>query len=156
MPYVCVNWHNDGRNFWDTHGDNFNRLKNDLIPPADMALSAVLTDLRDRGMLDDTLVVWVGEFGRRPQITANNAGREHHPFCYSGLVAGAGVRGGATFGESDEIARFPNENPVNPRDLIATILHSMGVPQGSTLNDLTGRPHFLYGGSPMLGLFDRA
>lgn len=156
MPYVCVNWHNDGRNFWDTHGDNFNRLKNDLIPPADMALSAVLTDLRDRGMLDDTLVVWVGEFGRRPQITANNAGREHHPFCYSGLVAGAGVRGGATFGESDDIARFPKENPINPRDLIATILHNMGVPQGSTLNDLTGRPHFLYGGSPMLGLFDRA
>ena len=71
-------------------------------------------------------------------------------------LIGAGVRGGATFGESDEIARFPNENPVNPRDLIATILHSMGVPQGSTLNDLTGRPHFLYGGSPMLGLFDRA
>lgn len=154
VPYVCVNWHNDGQNFWDTHGNNFQRLKNDLVPPADMALSAVLKDLKDRGMLDDTLVVWVGEFGRRPQITASNAGREHHPFCYSGLVAGAGIRGGAVYGESDEIARYPRENPVNPRDLIATILHSMGIPQGATLNDLTGRPHFLYGGAPILGLFE--
>jgi uncharacterized protein (DUF1501 family) len=152
VPYVCVNWHNDGQNFWDTHGNNFNRLKNDLIPPADMALSAVLTDLRDRGMLDDTLVVWVGEFGRRPQITAANAGREHHPFCYSGLIAGAGIKGGAIYGASDEIAKYPSENPMNPRDLSSTMLHAMGVPVG-TLNDLTGRPHHLYGGSPALGLF---
>jgi hypothetical protein len=153
VPYVCVNWHNDGRNFWDTHGDNFNRLKNDLIPPSDMALSALLTDLRDRGMLDDTLVVWVGEFGRRPQISAGNAGREHHPFCYSGLIAGAGIQGGAVYGASDEIARYPALNPINPRDLSATMLHAMGVPASVTLNDLTGRPHHLYGGSPVLGLF---
>ena len=153
VPYVCVNWHNDGRNFWDTHGDNFNRLKNDLIPPADMALAAVLTDLRDRGMLEDTLVVWVGEFGRRPQITAANAGREHHPFCYNGLIAGAGIKGGSIYGASDEIAKFPAENPMNPRDLSATIMHAMGVPAGKTLNDLTGRPHHLYGGSPVLDLF---
>ena len=118
-----------------------------------MALSAVLTDLRERGMLDDTLVVWVGEFGRRPQISANNAGREHHPFCYSGLIAGGGIRGGSIYGASDEIAKFPKENPVNPKDITATILHAMGVPSGSTLPDLTGRPHLLYGGSPILELF---
>ncbi len=153
VPFVSVNWHNDGQNFWDTHGNNFNRLKNDLIPPSDQALAAVLTDLRDRGMLDDTLVVWVGEFGRRPQITANNAGREHHPFCYSGLMAGGGIKGGAIYGASDEIAKYPAENPMSPRDLIATMLHAMGVPPGATLNDMTGRPHGLYGGSPVLPLF---
>ncbi len=64
VPFVGVNWHNDGKNFWDTHGDNFNRLKNDLIPPSDMALSALIEDLEQRGMLNETLVVWVGEFGR--------------------------------------------------------------------------------------------
>lgn len=153
VPFVSVNWHNDGQNFWDTHGNNFNRLKNDLIPPSDQALAAVLTDLRDRGMLDDTLVVWVGEFGRRPQITANNAGREHHPFCYSGLMAGGGIKGSAIYGASDEIAKFPSENPMSPQDLVATMLHAMGVPAAMTLNDLTGRPHGLYGGSPVLPLF---
>ncbi|MGZ0173131.1 MAG: DUF1501 domain-containing protein, partial [Planctomycetales bacterium] len=85
---VSVNWHNDGKYFWDTHGDNFNRLKNDLIPPADRALSALLDDLEERGLLDETLIAWVGEFGRRPTITAGNAGREHWPNCYSGLEAG--------------------------------------------------------------------
>ncbi len=153
VPFVSVNWHNDGQNFWDTHGNNFNRLKHDLIPPADQALAAVLTDLRDRGMLDDTLVVWVGEFGRRPQITANNAGREHHPFCYSGLVAGGGIKGGSIYGASDEIAKFPSDNPMSPRDLVATMLHALGVPAATTLNDLTGRPHGLYGGNPVLPLF---
>ena len=153
VPFVTVNWHNDGQNFWDTHGNNFVRLKRDLIPTADLALSAVLTDLRDRGMLEDTLVVWVGEFGRRPQITAANAGREHHPFCYSGLVAGGGIRGGSIYGASDEIARFPAESPVSPKDLCATMLHALGVPQGMTMNDATGRPHFLYAGSPILPLF---
>ena len=153
VPFVTVNWHNDGHNFWDTHGNNFHRLKTDLIPPADQALSAVLTDLEDRGMLADTLVVWTGEFGRRPQITASNAGREHHPWCYSGLLAGGGIRGGATYGASDEIARFPREKPVSPHDLAATILHSLGIPPEATLNDLTGRPHQLYSGKPIGELF---
>ena len=153
VPFVSVNWHNDGQNFWDTHGNNFNRLKNDLIPPSDQALAVVLTDLRDRGMLDDTLVVWVGEFGRRPQISEGSAGREHHPFCYSGLMAGGGIKGGAIYGASDEIAKHPSENPMSPRDLVATMLHALGVPSGTTLNDLTGRPHGLYGGNPVLPLF---
>ena len=153
VPFVTVNWHNDGHNFWDTHGNNFKRLKNDLIPPADQALSAVLTDLRDRGMLNDTLVVWVGEFGRRPQITANNAGREHHPFCYSGLMAGGGIRGGTVYGASDELAKYPVENPVSPQDVAATMLHALGIPSGSTLADAFGRPHQLYGGTPIETLF---
>ena len=153
IPFVSVNWHNDGRNFWDTHGDNFNRLKRDLIPPADMALSALLQDLIDRSMLDDTLVVWVGEFGRRPQITTGNAGREHHPGCYSGLMAGGGIQGGIAYGRSDEISMHPADNPVSPRDLVATMLHATGIPRDATLNDATGRPHALYGGEPVLPLF---
>lgn len=153
VPFVTVNWHNDGRNFWDTHGDNFNRLKNDLIPPADRALSALLTDLTDRGMLDDTLVVWVGEFGRRPQITARNAGREHHPFCYSGLLAGGGIRGGTVYGESDAIAQYVERDPVTPHDLAATMLHALGVPEDAAFTDAVNRPRPLYAGRPVLPLF---
>ena len=113
VPLVSVNWHNDGKNFWDTHGDNFNRLKNDLIPPADRALSALLADLEDRGLLDETIVAWVGEFGRKPQITANNAGREHWPFCYSGILAGGGIRPGMVYGSSDKHAAYPTSDPVS-------------------------------------------
>ncbi|MEY4188091.1 MAG: hypothetical protein RIT02_3125 [Planctomycetota bacterium] len=153
VPFVSVNWHNDGQNFWDTHGDNFRRLRDSLIPPADQALAAVLQDLRDSGLLEDTLVVWTGEFGRRPQITAANAGREHHPWCYSSLLAGAGVRRGSIYGASDQIAAFPRENPVSPRDLGASVMHALGVPSEAALNDITGRPHLLYGGRPVSGLF---
>jgi hypothetical protein len=153
VPMVSINWHNDGQNFWDTHGNNFNRLKNDLIPPADLALTALLTDLADRNMLDDTLVVWAGEFGRRPQITAGNAGREHHPFCYSGLLAGGGIAGGAVYGSSDSNAYYPEEDPVSPHDFTATMLHALGIPATSTLRDQVGRPHRLYAGEPLLPLF---
>ena len=153
VPFVSVNWHNDGQNFWDTHGNNFRRLRDSLIPPADQALAAVLQDLRDSGLLEDTLVVWTGEFGRRPQITASNAGREHHPWCYSSLLAGAGVQRGSVYGASDQIAAFPRDNPVSPRDLGASILHALGIPSERTLNDITGRPHMLYGGRPVTGLF---
>jgi hypothetical protein len=153
VPFVSVNWHNDGQNFWDTHGNNFQRLKRDLIPPADQALAAVLEDLNDRGLLDDTLVIWTGEFGRRPQITVANAGREHHPWCYNALIAGGGIRGGTVFGESDEIARYPREKPVSPHDLGATALHALGIPHEATLPDNTGRPHRLYNGTPIIDLF---
>jgi hypothetical protein len=153
VPFVTVNWHNDGRNFWDTHGNNFNRLKNDLIPPADQALSALLTDLIDRGMLHDTLVLWVGEFGRRPQINQASSGREHHPFCYSGLIAGGGIRGGDVYGSSDAVAHYPATDPVSPHDLVATALHAMGVPDDAALPDRFNRPHRLYGGRPILPLF---
>jgi len=91
---VQVNWHNDGQNFWDTHGNNFRQLKDRLMPPADQAFSALLEDLDQRGLLGDTLVLWAGEFGRTPKISAGNAGREHWPGCYSAVLAGGGVRGG--------------------------------------------------------------
>ncbi len=153
VPFVGVNWHNDGKNFWDTHGDNFNRLKNDLIPPSDMALSALIEDLEQRGMLNETLVVWVGEFGRRPQITANNAGREHWPFCYSGILAGGGIQRGAVVGASDKHAAYPVHDKISPMDLGTTILHAMGVPTDSVLDDREGRPHRVASGRIVSSLF---
>jgi uncharacterized protein (DUF1501 family) len=150
---VCVNWHNDGKTFWDTHGNNFKRLQNDLIPPADRALAALLTDLSARGLLEDTIVAWVGEFGRRPEITAANSGREHWPYCYSGLLAGGGIDGGAVYGSSDKHAAYPATNPVTPHDYAATLLHALGIPAGATLSDLAGRPHQIYAGQPVAELF---
>ncbi|NQV27126.1 MAG: DUF1501 domain-containing protein [Rhodopirellula sp.] len=153
VPMVSVNWHNDGQNFWDTHGNNFNRLKNDLIPPADRALAALLDDLDERGLLDETLIAWVGEFGRRPTITAGNAGREHWPSCYSGLLAGGGIRGGTVYGASDAHAAYPSEFPVSPQDYAATMLHALGIPSDSVLHDRQSRPHRLYAGMPIEALF---
>jgi hypothetical protein len=140
VPIVSVNWHNDGKTFWDTHGNNFNRLKDDLIPPADQALSALLADLSQRGMLDDTLVCWVGEFGRKPQITPANAGREHWPGCYSGLLAGAGIAGGSVYGASDALGLSPAENPVSPLDYAATVYHALGISPDTTMQNRLGRP----------------
>jgi len=153
VPIVNVNWHQDRRNFWDTHGNNFVRLKRDLIPPADIALSALLSDLEERGMLDDTLVVWVGEFGRNPQINPKNAGREHWPYCYSGLLAGGGIQGGALYGESDKHAAYPVANAVSPHDLMATVYHALGISKTQILQDELQRPHQLYAGEPIASLF---
>ncbi len=153
MPFVQVNWHNDNNPFWDTHGDNFSKLKTLLIPPADQALAALLIDLEERGLLSETLIVWVGEFGRRPEITAGNAGREHHPSCYSGLLAGGGIRGGLVHGGSDRDARYPEQSPVSPHDLAASVLHALGIARDETLMDRTGRPHYLYGGQPIVSVF---
>ena len=152
VSLVSVNWHNDGKNFWDTHGNNFNRLKDDLIPPADRALTALLTDLEERGMHDETIVAWVGEFGRRPQITANNAGREHWPFCYSGLLAGGGIRPGVVYGSSDRHAAYPESDPVSPQDYATTILHAMGLPTDTALFDRENRPHRITSGKVVHGL----
>ncbi len=153
VPIVTVNWHNDGQNFWDTHGANFRRLRQDLIPPADQALASLLEDLDQRGMLADTLVVWVGEFGRKPWITGANAGREHWPFCYSGLLAGGGIRGGAIYGASDKLGAYPASAPVSPHDLIATVYHALGVPRQETLYDTQDRPRPVYVGEPIHALF---
>jgi hypothetical protein len=152
VPIVSVNWHNDGRNFWDTHGQNFTRLYNDLIPPADRALSALLSDLADSGELDETLVVWVGEFGRHPVINAH-AGRDHHPFCYSGLIAGGGVVGGQVYGSSDAHAHRPASQPVAPADLMATVYHALGIDAETTLHDHLNRPHRIVNGRPLIDLF---
>jgi hypothetical protein len=153
VPLVSINWHNDGKAFWDTHGDNFNRLKNELIPPADQALCALLEDLEERGMLDSTIVAWVGEFGRKPQITPGNSGREHWPFCYSGLLAGGGIRGGAVHGSSDAQGAYPASDPVSPQDYAATIFHALGIDPHSTLPDPQGRPIRICEGAALTSLF---
>jgi hypothetical protein len=150
---VEVNWHQDHHTFWDTHGDNFNRLKRDLMPPADQGFAALLDDLAQRGMLDETLIVWVGEFGRHPVITRNNAGREHHPWCYSAVLAGGGLRGGQVYGKSDRTTAFPAENPVSPSDLTATIYHALGIKPEMCLQNREGRLVQLTEGSPVLPLF---
>ncbi|GIX04402.1 MAG: hypothetical protein KatS3mg114_0271 [Planctomycetaceae bacterium] len=152
VPVVAVNWHDDHQNFWDTHGNNFNRLKNDLIPPSDRALAALLDDLQASGRLDHTIVLWVGEFGRSPHINGS-AGREHHPFCYCGLLAGAGIRGGQVYGRSDPQGAFPADNPVSPSDLTATLYHALGVAADTTLHDNLQRPHRIINGTPLTTLF---
>jgi uncharacterized protein (DUF1501 family) len=139
--------------FWDTHGDNFNQLKNRLMPPADQGLSSLLDDLESRGLLDETLVVWVGEFGRKPQITRANAGREHWPHCYSAVLAGAGIRGGAVHGASDRWAVYPARDPVGPDDIGATILYALGIDPATEVRDPVGRPLRINSGSPLTGLF---
>jgi len=153
VSLVSVNWHHDGQNFWDTHGNNFNRLKNDLMPPTDRGFSALLDDLTDRGMLDETLLVWVGEFGRRPQISAGNAGREHWPWCASAVLAGGGVQGGRLYGRSDALAAYPAENPVAPADITATIYHALGIPADLIFLDRESRPVRLTEGNPISALF---
>ena len=152
VPLVSVNWHNDGQNFWDTHGNNFKRLKNDLCPPADRALTALLEDLSRSGRLDETLIVWVGEFGRAPIINGST-GRDHHPRCYSGLMAGGGIRGGQIYGASDQHAAYPADKPVSPHDLVATMYHALGVPADTVLHDSQNRPHHIRAGRAIEELF---
>ena len=118
-----------------------------------MALSALLEDLQQRGMLEETLVVWVGEFGRKPQINPANSGREHWPFCYSGLMAGGGIRGGVVYGESDATASYPIANPVSPQDFGTTIIHALGIATDTKLSDREGRPHHATSGKVIESLF---
>ena len=152
VPLVTVNWQNDGLNFWDTHGDNFNQLKNRLMPPADLGFSALLDDMTARGLLDETLVVWVGEFGRTPKVIGGS-GREHWPRCYSAVLAGGGVRGGMIHGASDRSAAYPMTDPVSPDDLGATILHALGIDPAHEVVDPLGRPMRVNDGRPVTALF---
>jgi hypothetical protein len=150
---VTVNWHNDGEFFWDTHGNNFNSLKHRLMPPADQGFAALLEDLDCRGLLDETLVVWVGEFGRTPRINKANSGREHWPQCYSAVLAGGGIKGGQVYGASDRWAAYPARDPVSPDDLGATILHALGVDPAREIIDSLGRPLRINDGRPVVEMF---
>jgi hypothetical protein len=150
---VCVNWHNDGQAFWDTHGNNFPSLKTRLMPPADAGFSALIEDLDQRGLMDETLVIWVGEFGRNPRITSGNGGREHWPGCYSAVLCGAGVRGGLVYGSSDKLGTRPESHPVSPADLTATIYDSLGIDPGMMLPDRLQRPIALTEGKVVTGMF---
>lgn len=137
---------------WDAHQDVFSRLKNDLLPPADQATSALIDDLTIRGLLEDTLVIIMGEFGRTPKINGT-AGRDHWPNCYSVMLAGGGVRGGMTLGTSDKQAAYPEADGVTPADLAATLFWRFGIDPTRELPDLTGRPYKLADGQPITALF---
>lgn len=125
---------------WDTHKDNFNLHKSKLVPPMEQAYAALLDDLGERGLLDSTLVVWMGDFGRTPIIN-KDAGRDHWPQCYSMVLAGGGIRGGQVVGESDAKAAYPKTRPVTPADIHATVFHLLGYdPHGITYLTADGRP----------------
>lgn len=133
---------------FDTHADNFNRLKRDMLPPLDQASSALLQDLADRGRLDETLVVWMTEFGRTPKIS-NGGGRDHYPSCYSVAFAGGGIQGGQVYGKSSPLGAEPVENPCGPEDLQAMIFHALGIDPAFTVQDHDGRPLQACDGKPL-------
>ena len=125
---------------WDTHKDNFNQLKNRLVPPMEKAYVALLDDLSERGLLDETLVIWMGDFGRTPIIN-KEAGRDHWPQCYSMVLAGGGIRGGQVIGESDKTGAYPFVRPVTPADIHATVFAALGYDAQHINYHLTdGRP----------------
>ena len=152
---VTVNWSRDYEarvaDHWDTHADNFGKHKK-LLPAFDLGYSALLEDLQQRGLLEETLVAIIGEFGRTPKINAK-AGRDHWPGCFSITLAGAGIRGGLVHGSSDSIAAYPASDPVSPEQVAATIYHALGVSASTELIDHSGRPFPLTTAKPLLGLF---
>jgi hypothetical protein len=137
---------------WDSHQSVFPRSRDHLLPPADQALSALLEDLDSRGLLESTLVIAQGEFGRSPRINAS-AGRDHWPHVYSVIVAGGGVQGGRVVGSSDKIGAYPATDPVSPGDLAATLFTSFGLDPTSEVRDITGRPWRLAEGRRLTALF---
>jgi len=144
--------HNGQLANWDAHESVFPRLKNDLLPPADQAFPALIDDLTGRGLLEETLVIAMGEFGRTPKINGT-AGRDHWPHCYSVILAGGGVRGGITFGSSDKLGAYPDTDAVTPADLAATLFWRLGLDPAREIIDLTGRPYKLADGQPIRALF---
>jgi hypothetical protein len=166
VPLVTVFWPNDGITnvsvYWDTHQRNFIDLKSRLCPVTDRAFSALLDDLADRGMLDETLVVWTGEMGRTPKVGqsvvggagASADGRDHWPRAFTTVLAGGGVKGGAVYGATDKFAAEPSLNPVTPADLAATVYHLLGVDPRMEIHDRLGRPLTLCDGNviaPIVG-----
>ena len=133
---------------WDTHADNFNRIKNRMLPAFDRPAAALLDDLDERGMLDETLVVFLTEFGRTPKIN-KNAGRDHYPSCYSVAFAGAGIQGGQVYGKSDKSGSEPAKNACGPADLHATIFKAFGIDHKATITDRLGRPFPISDGEPL-------
>lgn len=144
VSLVQVNWmrmpgDTDDSPAWDTHNKNAQRLKNNLMPPMDLAYSALLEDLHQRGLLEETLVVGMGEFGRSPKIN-HGGGRDHWGRVFSVSLAGGGIRGGQVIGSSDKIGALPSEGRVQPQDLTATIFHCLGYSPHTEMRDTLGRP----------------
>jgi hypothetical protein len=154
VRFVNVNdkIHNGQLANWDSHENNFARLKDDLLPPADRAFSALIEDLEVRGLLESTLVVALAEFGRTPKVN-KQAGRDHWPDCFSMVLAGGGVRGGVVHGASDKIGAYPALDPVTPGDLAATLFWRFGLNLDATVRDIINRPYRIADGEPLQKLF---
>jgi hypothetical protein len=160
--FVEVNWPkvaNSDNHSWDVHTDLSKRMRNQSAPLLDAGLSALIADLDERGLLSETLVVAVGEFGRSPQRGVstsgnenNDDGRDHWPYCYTACVAGAGVKRGFVFGKSDKTASAPLENPVHPCDLLATIYHSIGINPSTIVYNHLNQPRELVKGEVVSGI----
>lgn len=140
---ATISWAPDANATWDTHGGNFKKLKNPLLPQFDAACSSLLQDLADRRMLDRTLVAVLGDFGRTPKINGNDAGRDHWNYCYTVMLAGGGIQPGLIYGASDKAGAFPADKPTTPADIIATIYQLLGIRPQQVLHDRLGRPHFV-------------
>ena len=145
-------------NSWDTHGANFPKLKDFLLPPTDRAVSALLDDLRESGLLDDTLIVMAGEFGRTPKISLlpqhyKLPGRDHWGGVQSVFFAGGGVEGSRVVGSSDSKAAYPASDPKAPENMAATIYHALGIPTGAAWYDGQDRPNRVYHSEPIKQLF---
>lgn len=142
---------------WDTHGEAFPHLKDKLLPPTDRALSALLDDLSESGLLESTLIVMAGEFGRTPKITHlpqhyKQPGRDHWGAVQTVFFAGGGVRSGTVVGSSDRIGGYPASDPQTPENMAATIYQSLGIPATAAWHDEANRPHHIYNGEPIAGL----
>ncbi|AGA30570.1 DUF1501 domain-containing protein [Singulisphaera acidiphila] len=154
VRFITVNDHetNGQVTNWDAHQDVFPRLRNDLLPPTDRAFAALIDDLTSRGLLESTLVIALGEFGRTPKINVQG-GRDHWPHCYSAVLAGGGVRGGTVYGASDKLGAYPDLDGVSPGDLAATLFWRFGLEPKTEVRDLAGRPYPLAEGQPLHSLF---
>jgi hypothetical protein len=155
---VTVNWPREpgdlsvGNPVWDTHSDNAGRLKNALMPPMDRGVSALIEDLVARGLLGETLIVWMGEFGRTPKFNPVG-GRDHWGHVFSVMLAGGGIRGGVVHGASDRLGAYPEADRVTPADLHATIYQCMGIPPGAEITTRLGQPMRACEGEPVRALF---
>lgn len=154
VTYVSVHaeiFGNNGHSY-DMHENNFGMLKDANLPILDMAYPALVQDLEERGLLDSTLVVVMGEMGRSPKVNAK-AGRDHWPQCGFSLMTGGGVKSGMVYGATDKIAAYPSRDPVSPGDVVATIYHLLGIDHEMTVPDLAGRPIAIaHGGQPIHGV----
>ncbi|MDF1841270.1 MAG: DUF1501 domain-containing protein [Rubripirellula sp.] len=167
IPFVTVFWKGNDKlkdkcksaGSWDTHGNNFGCLKDNLLPEFDRAFSALVEDLAQRGLLDQTLLLVTSEMGRKPKIGdprsggVSGAGRDHWTHCLSVLMAGGGIRGGQTYGASDRFGEYPADHPVTPADITKTVYHATGIADLQA-RDSQGRPYNLLDtGDPITALF---
>ncbi len=154
---VHVNWPREPNDrttnnpLWDTHSNHHARMRDVLMPQMDQTYSALLEDLQVRGLLDETLVLWMAEFGRSPRLNGAG-GRDHWGFVFSIALAGGGVRGGTVIGTSDRLGAHPAQGRVLPQDLIATIGQALGVEPATEMHDIEGRPHAFSGGEVIRGV----